>query len=35
MKGFWETLPEPKLRLDNLHDGAVDGGGFGVKWTIA
>lgn len=35
MAGYWETLEEPKLRLDQLHDGAEKGGGFGVKWTIA
>jgi cephalosporin hydroxylase len=35
MDDFWETLEEPKLRLDNLHDGAENGGGFGVKWSIA
>jgi predicted O-methyltransferase YrrM len=32
MKGLWEVLPEPKLRLDKLHDGAEKGGGFGVIW---
>lgn len=32
MAGFWEWLPEPKLRLDTLHDGAEKGGGFGVWW---
>ncbi len=31
MKGVWEALPEPKVRLDLLHDGSPDvGGGFGV-----
>lgn len=34
MKGFWESLPEPKVRLDQLHDGAENGGGFGVVWDI-
>lgn len=33
MKGYWESLPEPKIRLDKLHDGAEKGGGFGVIWT--
>lgn len=28
MPRFWDELAEPKLRIDNLHDGA----GFGVKW---
>jgi cephalosporin hydroxylase len=32
MKGLWESLPEPKVRLDTLHDGAECGGGFGVLW---
>lgn len=32
MKGYWESLPEPKLRLDELHSGAERGGGFGVIW---
>ncbi len=31
MAGVWEGLPEPKVRLDYLHDGSPDvGGGFGV-----
>ena len=31
MAGVWEGLPEPKVRLDLLHDGSPDvGGGFGV-----
>ncbi len=34
MEGFWESLPEPKVRLDKLHDGAEFGGGFGVIWDI-
>lgn len=34
MNGFWDEVPEPKLRLDMLHDGAEFGGGFGVKWNI-
>lgn len=25
-------LPEPKVRLDALHTGAEQGGGFGVVW---
>ena len=29
----WNELPEPKLRLDELHDGAENGGGFGVIWN--
>lgn len=29
----WNELPAPKLRLDALHDGAEDGGGFGVLWN--
>jgi len=32
MAEAWAELPEPKLRLDELHDGAEDGGGFGVVW---
>lgn len=32
MDGFWEYLTEPKIRLDNLHDGSESGGGFGVWW---
>lgn len=28
----WAEMPEPKLRLDTLHDGAECGGGFGVVW---
>lgn len=34
MKGFWESLSEPKMRLDRLHDGAESGGGFGVIWSL-
>jgi hypothetical protein len=31
MGNVWETLPEPKVRLDLLHDGSPNvGGGFGV-----
>jgi len=31
MVGVWEALPEPKTRMDWLHDGTPDvGGGFGV-----
>lgn len=33
MEQAWEEMPEPKLRLDMLHDGAENGGGFGVVWT--
>ena len=30
MAGVWESLPEPKLRMDLLHDGSPGiGGGFG------
>lgn len=32
MSQAWRELPEPKVRLDELHDGAQDGGGFGVVW---
>lgn len=35
MSQVWSELPEPKLRLDRLHDGAVNGGGFGVVWNNA
>lgn len=34
MEGFWEWLPEPKLRLDQLHSGAEKGGGFGVWYKL-
>lgn len=34
MEQAWEEMPEPKLRLDMLHDGAENGGGFGVVWSI-
>jgi predicted O-methyltransferase YrrM len=31
MQEFWDTLPEPKVRMDYLHDGTYPhGGGFGV-----
>ncbi len=33
MTEAWEEMPEPKLRLDILHQGAENGGGFGVVWT--
>ncbi len=33
MPQVWSELPEPKLRLDHLHDGAENGGGFGVIWN--
>lgn len=32
MRDIWDVLPGPKVRLDNLHDGAESGGGFGVIW---
>lgn len=32
MSQVWRELPGYKLRLDMLHDGAGDGGGFGVVW---
>jgi hypothetical protein len=28
----WNELPEPKVRIDELHSGAENGGGFGVVW---
>lgn len=34
MEGFWEALPEPKIRMDTLHDGAESGGGFGCVWNL-
>jgi hypothetical protein len=34
MQQAWDEMPEPKLRLDMLHDGAEFGGGFGVVWNI-
>lgn len=34
MDGFWEGLTEPKLRIDNLHDGSESGGGFGMIWSL-
>lgn len=34
MVGLWESLPSPKLRMDTLHDGAVEGGGFGILWGL-
>jgi len=33
MSQLWSELPNPKLRLDYLHDGAGNGGGFGVIWN--
>jgi cephalosporin hydroxylase len=33
MDKAWAELPSPKLRLDELHTGAENGGGFGVIWT--
>ncbi len=32
MGDFWDELEGNKLRLDFLHDGAENGGGFGVWW---
>lgn len=32
MEQAWNELPEPKVRLDALHTGAEQGGGFGVIW---
>ena len=32
MNQAWNELPEPKVRLDSLHTGAEQGGGFGVVW---
>ncbi len=32
MEQAWNELPEPKVRLDALHTGAEQGGGFGVVW---
>lgn len=32
MDKAWNELPEPKVRLDALHTGAENGGGFGVIW---
>jgi cephalosporin hydroxylase len=34
MEGLWESLPGQKHRMDTLHDGAVDGGGFGAIWGL-
>lgn len=33
MDKAWAELPEPKVRLDALHTGAEQGGGFGVVWS--
>lgn len=34
MNQAWNDLPEPKVRLDFLHDGSPGiGGGFGVVWN--
>ncbi len=33
MSQLWSDLPNPKLRMDFLHDGAENGGGFGVIWN--
>lgn len=32
MEQAWNELPEPKVRLDALHTGAEQGGGFGCLW---
>src|SRR3989337_3023433 len=32
MRGFWGWLEGNKLRIDKLHDGAEQGGGFGIWW---
>jgi predicted O-methyltransferase YrrM len=32
MRGFWDWLEGNKLRIDKLHDGAEQGGGFGIWW---
>lgn len=32
MEGLWEWIPWQKARLDEMHDGAECGGGFGVAW---
>lgn len=34
MEQVWDEMPETKLRLDMLHDGAEFGGGFGVVWSL-
>ncbi len=33
MSQLWSDLPNPKIRFDYLHDGAENGGGFGVIWN--
>ncbi len=33
MSQLWSDLPNPKWRKDELHDGAENGGGFGVIWN--
>ena len=33
MAEAWAELPEPKVRIDELHSGAENGGGFGVIWS--
>lgn len=33
MDRVWNELPEPKVRLDALHDSGENGGGFGVIWS--
>ncbi len=33
MPKLWSALPSPKFRMDYLHDGAENGGGFGVIWN--
>lgn len=32
MQAAWDVIPPPKVRLDMLHTGATNGGGFGVKY---
>jgi predicted O-methyltransferase YrrM len=32
MQAFWDWVPWEKVRLDALHTGAENGGGFGVAW---
>lgn len=33
MSQVWKELSKPKLRMDFLHDGAENGGGFGMIWN--
>lgn len=32
MNNFWNELPGQKIRIDELHEKAEDGGGFGIWW---